>query len=291
MTQSGVTLNGLVLANGGLSFSSRDPFYDHDYEMMLPSYAAAAWYHNKLPTRPSDLAAFLAEVETYARGPYLQALAHGMEISDTQKHEVAARLSAYTGLDQEFLLRHNLRVDFVEFRKELLRKEGKSIGQLDTRVTAFAEDVGGETLDGDAATERYAPAFTALARDYLINTLKYQTNLEYLLSNGEAIQAHWDWMRRDSYPDLPWIARNLNEDLEQGVRLNPTMRVLFLESYFDLAGVFFSAADDVAHMQIDPALRGNLKMKFYEAGHAIFTEDAIQAQLRADMDELLDATL
>ncbi len=43
----------------------------------LPSYAATAWYHHKLPGQPEKLESFLQEVEHFAMNEYAQALNQG----------------------------------------------------------------------------------------------------------------------------------------------------------------------------------------------------------------------
>ena len=43
---------------------------DLPYELALPTYAATAWYHKKLPQQPAALEPFLKDVEEFAMGPY-----------------------------------------------------------------------------------------------------------------------------------------------------------------------------------------------------------------------------
>ncbi|MBV9748700.1 MAG: peptidase S10, partial [Acetobacteraceae bacterium] len=77
----GVQLNGVVLLSSILNYGIRTPGFDNLYVTYLPSYAATAWYHNRLQNKPADLEAFLREVRGYARGPYLAALAKGQDIT------------------------------------------------------------------------------------------------------------------------------------------------------------------------------------------------------------------
>ena len=53
----GVQLNGVVLISSILNYNIRAGGYDILYIGNLPSYAAAAWYFNKIPNKPADLAA------------------------------------------------------------------------------------------------------------------------------------------------------------------------------------------------------------------------------------------
>ena len=45
-----------------------NPGIDMPYIVSLPTYAATAWYHNRIANRPADLHAFLDRVENFATG-------------------------------------------------------------------------------------------------------------------------------------------------------------------------------------------------------------------------------
>ena len=77
---------------------NQNPGVDLPYELALPTYAATAWYHKKLPPQPAALEPFLKEVEDFAMGPYAHALAQGTDVSDEEKQSVAEKLHEYIGL-------------------------------------------------------------------------------------------------------------------------------------------------------------------------------------------------
>src|SRR5271155_1583770 len=85
-----VDLNGIVLLSQILSFDNSidgpkwNPGVDQAYALGLPTFAASAFYHHKLPTQPAALEPFLAEVEQYALGEYETALLKGT-LSDAEK--------------------------------------------------------------------------------------------------------------------------------------------------------------------------------------------------------------
>ena len=78
---------------------------------MLPTLAATAWYHHKLPSQPAELAPLLQEVESFAMNDYALALAKGTTLGAEQRAAVAARLHQYTGLPVDYILKANLRVN------------------------------------------------------------------------------------------------------------------------------------------------------------------------------------
>lgn len=81
-----VDLNGIVLLSAILSFDNSvdgprwNPGVDQPYALALPTYAASAFYHHKLPEQPAALAPFLKTVEEFALGEYMSALLAGSEL-------------------------------------------------------------------------------------------------------------------------------------------------------------------------------------------------------------------
>jgi carboxypeptidase C (cathepsin A) len=111
-----IDLNGVILLSNILNWDfmpddpQLNPGIDMPYIVALPTYAATAWYFDKVPNRPADLKAFLAQVENFATTDYAQALIKGDALSDPERQRVAERLSAFTGLSVAYLLKTNLRI-------------------------------------------------------------------------------------------------------------------------------------------------------------------------------------
>ena len=102
----------------------------------LPYFTAAAWYHKMLPDelQNKDLLEILPLSEEYAINKLIPAMAKGGFISDTERNEVADRMSYFSGIKKNVILQHNLDVPKDYFWKELLRNEnGFTIGRLDSR--------------------------------------------------------------------------------------------------------------------------------------------------------------
>ncbi len=112
-----------------------NPGIDLPYQTVLPTYAATAWYHHKLPAEHRNFEALLAEVEQFAMGDYARALAAGSDLSAAERGDVAEKLHQYTGLPVEYILKAELRIDGGEFRKTLKGDDGMTTGRLDSRFT------------------------------------------------------------------------------------------------------------------------------------------------------------
>src|SRR6185437_9225545 len=71
-TKDSTDFNGVILLSQILNYDdspgrpSSNPGIDQGYELALPTYAATAWYHHKLPNSGQSLQALLTEVEHFA---------------------------------------------------------------------------------------------------------------------------------------------------------------------------------------------------------------------------------
>ncbi len=150
------------------------------YAMALPTYAATAWYHKKLPQQPSALEPFLKEVEDFAMGPYAHALALGTDITQPEKQSVAEKLHDYTGLPVAYLLKANLRVNENEFEKTLQDDQDLTIGRLDSRYSGPSMDPLSQGAEYDPQSSAISSAYVSLFNDYVRKDLKYGEGQTFL---------------------------------------------------------------------------------------------------------------
>ena len=54
LENDGMSFNGVVLMSTILNYFVRSPGMDNEYVGYLPTYAAIAWYHNKLADKPTS---------------------------------------------------------------------------------------------------------------------------------------------------------------------------------------------------------------------------------------------
>jgi carboxypeptidase C (cathepsin A) len=290
LQEKGIELNGVVLVSSILNYGVRVPGYDTEPVVYLPSYAAIAWFHNKLAQKPADLKSFLDEVRRYARGPYAEALAQGDALPAAEKDAVAQKLSACTGLSVDYLKQTNLRINPSRFRKELLRGEREVLGRYDARFEGTDIDAAGETPGYDPSDTGIAGAFIAAFHDYLAHDLNDTTADTYYVS-GPKVNDSWDWKHkvpggRGRPMQLPYVAG----DLADAMRKNPKLKVFSANGYFDLATPFFSTEYDLDHMYLEPALRSNVEFGYYPAGHMIYLNVEALKEYRDDMNRFYAET-
>jgi carboxypeptidase C (cathepsin A) len=278
-----------MLLSSILNYAVRDAGLDRVYIGYVPSYAATAWYHNRLATKPADLPAYLQEVRTWASGPYAAALEKGQNISPEEEDRIAQQLSAYTGLSVQFIKECRLRVDLGRFRKELLRDQHRTIGRYDSRFEGIDIDDAGEQPEYDPSSTGITGAFMGSLHSYLTNDLGYHTDLDYLPS-GLNVNQNWDWHHRAPGARFPAQQPDVVLDLGAAMRQNPHLKVYSLNGWYDMATPFFETEFDLAHMQLDPTLRGNVKFGYYPSGHMVYLNPEALKSLRADVERFYDET-
>ncbi len=275
-----------------MNYGYRQPGLDQVYLNYLPSYAATAWYHNRIPNRPADVATIVQAARDFATGPYMSALAKGQNISVAERDAVARRMSELTGLSPEFIIRSNLRVDLPRFQKELLRGTRQTIGRFDSRYTGLDADAAGERPETDASSDAISGAFIATFNDYATHTFGYKTDMPYRLSARDA--AGWDWNWKHRAPGGgQGMQNNPNTavDLAAAMRANPYLHVLSMNGWYDMATPFFGTENDLGHMMLEPAQQQNLKFTYYPAGHMTYLNPEALHAMKRDLSAWYDAAV
>ena len=289
LEQSGIAVNGVVLISSILNFADHAAGLDNNFIDYLPSYAAIAWYHNKLANKPADLSAFLEQVRAYARGPYAEALWQGQNLSAADEDAVAQKLSQMTGLSVQYLKESNLRVPPARFRKELLRDESRTVGRYDARFEGIDINAAGDVPSYDASDAGITGAFVAAFHEYLANTLDYSSQDVYK-TTAYGPGFHWDWKHRPPSGDRQQ-SPDVALDLGAAMRQNPHLKLFSANGYFDLATPFFETEFDISHMELVPALHKNIHIGYYPSGHMIYLNVDALKQLKGDLAQFYsDAT-
>ena len=280
----GMYLQGLVLVSSILNFHTARfvPGNDLPYPLFLPTYTAAAWYHKKLPEKyQKDLNKTLKEVEQWALSDYWLALAKGDTLTETERNRVIDQLAEYTGLSKKYIDETNLRIEIYRFTRELLRDEKQRIGRLDNRFKGNLLDVVGDEFEEDPSYIAIYGPYTAAVNDYIRQDLKYTNDLPYW---PIASVRPWNWGKFHGYVNVAETVRN-------AVNKNNQLRVMIANGYYDLATPYFATLYTVNHMNLPESLRGNIVLKYYQAGHMMYIHKASRQKLRDDVYEFYTSTL
>ncbi|WP_220272493.1 S10 family peptidase [Alteromonas aestuariivivens] len=273
-----IRLNGIIMVSQALDFTGSTPWTPHNmlaYVTYLPSMSATAWYHNKLADRPASLTEHLEEVRSFAVNEYLPALFKGSRLPAAEFNQVASKLAGYLGLDVNYVKRANLRVQANRFEKQLLREEGLSTGNFDSRYTTNETDDLAVTTRYDAASAAVSAAYTAALNDYLHNDLGVSWLQPYIVSSSE-VGDNWVWHRGShSEPQFVHAASYLAE----GMSKNPALKVMVASGYYDYSTPFFDAEFTFGRHGIDMS---RVTMTYYESGHMMYLHHPSLQKLAED---------
>ncbi|MBV8197230.1 MAG: peptidase S10, partial [Candidatus Eremiobacteraeota bacterium] len=285
LQQQGIGINGVVLLSAILDFSlDWDVNFtptaigggDWAFPLYLPTEAAASSYHNRLPGGATPLQSLLPQVESFAMGEYLTALAQGAKLSAGTYNDVVAKLHQYTGLSENYIRQSNLRIPYWRYQAELLRGGGEMVGRLDARYSSYMLDRVGERPDFDSTDAAMDAGYVAAGNYFMRDILGYRTTLIYRpLVN---VFAKWDWKHNGNLPT------NTAQDLASAMVYDPNLRVFLGGGYYDFATPYFAAVYTMNHLNIPQRLQQNISYGFYESGHMIYLHPQALAQFHDDLE-------
>jgi carboxypeptidase C (cathepsin A) len=260
----GMNLNGLILISSVLNFQTITFTSGNDlpYSLYLPSYTMAAWVHGKLPPAlQEDIIKTRQEVEQFALTDYLMALAKGNKLSEEERSRIIEKLADYTGLEKTFIKNSNLRIDRDDFLKELLWKENRRLGVLDSRISG---DYQARTFMEDPSFFKTTGPLVAVWNAYSRIELNYKNDLPYIFLSEKANRS-WNWgSAAEGFVD---VAQTLGLAMHE----NRSLKVFIASGYFDLDTAYFATKYMVDHLPIDPAQRNQITLTFFGGGHQMYT--------------------
>jgi carboxypeptidase C (cathepsin A) len=293
-TEQSIDINGVILLSQILTFSNDidapqfNPGVDQAYALALPTYAATAWYHKKLPNQPKELKPFLAEVEQYATTDYLVALAAGNTLDPARKKAVAEKLHQYTGLPAAYIEKANLRVYGGEFEKTLQDDADQTTGRLDSRFSGPNMDSLDKDAQYDPQSAAISSAYVSAFNDYARRTLKWGDEQAFHVF-GDVNP--WDWKHRPPGGESFFpISTNVVPDLAVAMKYNPQLHVLLTGGYYDIATPYFAAVFEMRHLPIPAKLQSNIEYAFYESGHMVYAHEDSLKKIHDDVAGFISRT-
>jgi carboxypeptidase C (cathepsin A) len=294
-TGRNIDFNGVILLSQILDFDNRadepqfNPGIDVPYQLALPTYTATAWYHQKLPDAPKDLAPLLEEVEHFAMTEYAAALAAGSTLPPEQRQAIVAKLHRYTGLPTDYIEKADLRVNAGEFEKTLEGDADTTTGRLDTRFSGPTLDPLSKESEYDPQSAAISSAYVSAFNDYVRKDLKFGENREYKAEIP--LGRTWNFLHQPAGARMPLPqATNVMVDLASALKYNPDLKVMLNAGYFDLATPFFEGVYEMEHLPIPATLQKNIDFKFYQSGHMVYAHEASLKQLHDNVTAFIAGT-
>ena len=281
----GIFPNGLVLVSSILNFQTARFLVGNDlpYILFLPTYAATAWYHGKIVNPSDDIEEFLGPVREFALGPYATALMKGDQLGEAEKAAIVKQLSAYTGLSEQYLHETNLRINIRRFVKELLRDERRTVGRLDSRFKGMDLDSAGEFYEHDPSMTAIMGPYTATVNHYLRSELRFEDDKEYEILSG-TVNRNWNWDVESQRTGFI----NVAENMRQAMAADNHLKVFVANGYYDIATPFFATEYTMDHLQVEPELKGNVEMYYYESGHMMYIHEPSLIKLKEDLGAFIE---
>jgi carboxypeptidase C (cathepsin A) len=302
LQRRGIDVSGVIL------FSMSLPLGELNKEMrtalMVPTYTAAAFANRRLaPELMKDMKNTLREAEEWAKMEYAPALKKCAGLSDPEKEDIISRLARYTGLDASLVDRKTLSISIAQFATQLCRNENRVIGRYDTRLTGPLDPKEKQYNPlNDPSLKNIIDDISVLR--YLRNELRYECDLPYQgpfgggyptpeKPRGDWMSVKWNWtpeeLGRFSQEKDPGKAKARIKPLHAAMLANPKLKVFMASGYFDLVCSFAANAYIAAHLE--PELRQKVVTRTYCGGHAIYTEESPQLELKKDVANFIRSAL
>jgi carboxypeptidase C (cathepsin A) len=278
----GISPNGIMLISPALEFMlvQPDEFEPLHWALELPSLAAVRLRSEGITGH--SLQERLAEVERYALGDYLTALASGLE----QGGRLASqRVAEITGLPLELVQRNFARIPTGLFAREFARANGKVLSPYDGMIaTADIAPESARIAGPDPVLDRSVPALTSAFVAYARDELNFRTDVSYRLLNGD-ISHSWDYGTSASRQGYVGVM----DDLQRARALNPALGVVIVNGYTDLVTPYLASRYLVNQI---PSLANAkpIRLDVVEGGHMMYFRPDGRRALKEAASELYQAT-
>ena len=220
----------------------------------------------------ANLQSALRQAEAFAANAYTLALAQGDSLGKTERDTVLKEFSRLTGVSENYLYEHNLRLQVQEYCKELRRKDGLTVGRLDSRFTGMESRPAGDEYQRDLSYSAIKGPYTATFYDYVRRNLGFEFDIPYEIIKD---LKKWD-MDQAKYTDV-------SPDLRDAFLVNPDLRVYVACGYFDMATPYFAAQYTFNHLSLPGKLAERIKFSYFEAGHMMYLQLASLERLGKEL--------
>ncbi|MBT1537622.1 S10 family peptidase [Ralstonia solanacearum] len=298
--EDGIELNGITLQSSILDYANALSAVG-----LFPTLAADAFYYKKTtvtPT-PTNLESYMTTVMQYARNTLIP-LEQAPNPQDSgfvntrlnMSIPVAQQMQRYIGIDAISLIQqYGNPSAFGDFFGTLV--PGVALGQYDGRATSINTGIGPFILpnsgSNDPSITNVAGVYTVEWNDYLNSTLKYTSTSSFVDLNDQVFN-NWDFSHTDPTGAAKGGGNTLYTagDLAATMTLNPDLKVLSANGYFDAVTPFFQTALTLEAMPLDAGLlKTNLITRRYPSGHMIYLDNPSRTAMKGDLATFYDGVM
>jgi carboxypeptidase C (cathepsin A) len=176
-----------------------------------------------------------------------------------------------------------------------------ALGAYDGRVTAIDTGIAGKVDPNaggnDPTMTAVTGVYTAMWNSYLNEQLKFRSNSSFTDLNNQAFQ-NWNFSHIDPTGAQKGVDAQGNVilytagDLAAVMALNPDLRVLSANGFYDFVTPFYQTVIDLQKMPLaDQKVRDNLSARFYPSGHMVYLDNASRTALKGDLAKLYQSAV
>ena len=264
---AGFSLNGVILLGTAFStgsFAERMSQVNKPALNLLTCAATYALHTGKDPYKAAE--------DAWAFAPeYAKLLFEGRNADAAAVKKAARRISYWTGLPAEQLIKDHLKFTMDDFMKKAI--PGQIIGFYDGRylMNDHIQEADYDVLADDSGMGMFTPAFTAGA--YLLAEKYGLPSVPYDMLNC-VVNTEWD--RKSAHTSL--------SALENAQRRNEDLRIMFATGLYDLCTVAGNVRYTVAQSALDP---DRVELHEYPGGHMAYLGDDSAALLVEDIRKFI----
>jgi carboxypeptidase C (cathepsin A) len=245
----------------------------------LPTFAAVAWYHNKVDRAGRSAEQFYADALAFAQTDYAAALIRGNALTAAEKRKVAERMSGFIGLSPDLIEKADLQPGKEQFMLALIADRGERTGQLDGRAHRSIAESNVRPPFDDPSMSLGAESGDIMEH-YLKDELGYAPPSEYRSLN---LGINSKWNRQDSYANASYTGF-----LVAAMKANPNLMLFTGGGVFDLTTPTYAGEYTLDHADIPNDRRIH---KGYAAGHSVFEDPEGLVALTTDMRAFIEAVV
>jgi carboxypeptidase C (cathepsin A) len=94
-----------------------------------------------------------------------------------------------------------------------------------------------------------------------------------------------------SFKEFEGQAIYVAETLRKAMTVNPHLKVFVANGYYDLGTPYFATEHTFNHLGLNPSLRNNLSMAYYEAGHMMYIHLPSLEALKRDLADFIQSAM
>jgi len=278
--------NGLILVSSVLDFQTIvfGTGNDLPYISFLPTYTATGWYYKKLSPELMKLTLrqVVEKARNFALNEYSVALLKGSNLPKKERLTIVKKLAQLTGLKEEYIDDSSLRVSLSAYCKQILKKEHKIIGRMDSRYTGASFDLLSERPSYDPSLNYLCGPFSAVFNHYIRAELGFKSDLPYELLTGRTWPWNWGPFKNRYVNMVPRLKRTYAD--------NPNLKIFIANGYYDGATPFMATEHTFSHI-FPEDFEKNLTMNYYEAGHMMYTRNKCLKKLKKDLKRWINKSV